>query len=176
MRSVNGERIHISLPPAPAGCIAAGGRKRAESGGKEVTKSASEVMHDVIVAAVIDGLGALRAASKGVPNALLRDLGAIHPNTTFQDLPAELQASIQTSVRAAFTRLQSEGYTVLNPKVAGVTPRPQPRPTYNARRRTAAAAASVRVDRQGGIEQYGKQFGAAQVWGSLTANHANCRE
>ncbi|MFD2499092.1 hypothetical protein ACFSTI_09970 [Rhizorhabdus histidinilytica] len=94
-----------------------------------MTKSASEVMHDVIVAAVIDGLGALRTASKGVPNALLRDLGAIHPNTTFQDLPAELQASIQTSVRAAFTRLQSEGYTVLNPKVAGVAPRPQPRPT-----------------------------------------------
>lgn len=94
-----------------------------------MTKSASEVMHDVIVAAVIDGLGALRAASKGVPNALLRDLGAIHPNTTFQDLPAELQASIQTSVRAAFTRLQSEGYTVLNPKVAGVAPRPQSRPT-----------------------------------------------
>ena len=96
---------------------------------EEVTKSASEVMHDVIVAAVIDGLGALRTASKGVPNALLRNLGAIHPNTTFQDLPAELQASIQTSVRAAFTRLQSEGYTVLNPKVAGVAPRPQPRPT-----------------------------------------------
>lgn len=93
-----------------------------------MTRSASEVMHDVIVAAVIEGLGALRAASKGVPNALLRDLAAIHPNTTFQDLPAELQASIQTSVRAAFTKLQSEGYTVLNPKVAGVAPRPQPRP------------------------------------------------
>lgn len=93
-----------------------------------MTKSAAEVMHDVIVAAVIDGLGALRTASKGVPNALLRDLAAIHPNTTFQDLPAELQASIQASVRAAFTKLQSEGYTVLNPKVAGVTPRPAPRP------------------------------------------------
>ncbi|MFZ5707257.1 MAG: hypothetical protein ACOY5R_18535 [Pseudomonadota bacterium] len=92
-----------------------------------MTRSAAEVMHDVIVAAVIDGLGALRTASKGVPNALLRDLAAIHPNTTFQDLPADLQASIQTSVRAAFTKLQSEGYTVLNPKVAGVTPRP-PRP------------------------------------------------
>lgn len=94
-----------------------------------MTKSAAEVMHDVIVAAVIDGLGALRTASKGVPNALLRDLAAIHPNTTFQDLPADLQASIQTSVRAAFTKLQSEGYTVLNPKVAGVSPRPAPRPT-----------------------------------------------
>ncbi|MES2497705.1 MAG: hypothetical protein V4618_16440 [Pseudomonadota bacterium] len=93
-----------------------------------MTKSAAEVMHDVIVAAVIDGLGALRTASKGLPNALLRDLAAIHPNTTFQDLPADLQASIQSSVRAAFTKLQSQGYTVLNPKVAGVSPRPAPRP------------------------------------------------
>ena len=84
-----------------------------------MTKSAAEVMHDVILSAVIDGLGALRTASKGVPNAMLRDIGAIHLNTTFQDLPADLQASIQSSVRAAFTRLQSEGYTVLNPKVAG---------------------------------------------------------
>ncbi|MBP8230729.1 hypothetical protein [Rhizorhabdus sp.] len=92
-----------------------------------MTRSAAEVMHDVIVAAVIDGLGALRTASKGVPNALLRDLAAIHPNTTFKDLPTDLQASIQTSVRSAFTKLQSEGYTVLNPKVAGVSPRP-PRP------------------------------------------------
>lgn len=96
-----------------------------------MTRSAAEVMHDVIVAAVIDGLGALRTASKGVPNALLRDLAAIHPNTTFKDLPADLQASIQMSVRAAFTKLQSEGYTVLNPKVAGVSPRP-PRPQGTA--------------------------------------------
>lgn len=96
-----------------------------------MTRSAAEVMHDAVVAAVIDGLGALRAASKGVPNALLRDLAAIHPNTTFQDLPSALQASIHASVRAAFTKLQAEGYTVLNPKVAGVSPRPQsqtPRP------------------------------------------------
>ena len=89
-----------------------------------MTKSAAEVMHEVILTAVIDGLGALRTASKGVPNAMLRDIGAIHLNTTFQDLPADLQASIQASVRAAFTRLQSEGYTVLNPKVAGAA-RPQ---------------------------------------------------
>ncbi len=93
-----------------------------------MTKPAAEVMHDVIVSAVIDGLGALRAASKGVPNAMLRDIAAVHPNTTFQDLPAELQASIQTSVRAAFTRLQSEGYTVLNPKVAGTARPPQTPP------------------------------------------------
>ncbi|ATE67085.1 hypothetical protein [Rhizorhabdus dicambivorans] len=93
-----------------------------------MTKSAAEVMHEVILSAVIDGLGALRTASKGVPNAMLRDIGAIHLNTTFQDLPADLQASIQSSVRAAFTRLQSEGYTVLNPKVAGTNRPPQPAP------------------------------------------------
>lgn len=97
-----------------------------------MTKTAAEVMHDVIFAAVIDGVGALRTASRGLPNALLRDLNAIHPNTTFPDLPPELQAAIQASVRAAFTRLQSEGYTMLNPKVAATT-RPQPKPAVPIR-------------------------------------------
>jgi hypothetical protein len=84
-----------------------------------MTKTAAEVMHEAIAAALIDGVAALRTASKGVPNALLRDLNAIHPNTAVADLPAELQASIQASVRAAFVRLQKEGYTVVNPKLAG---------------------------------------------------------
>ena len=77
-----------------------------------MTKSATDVMQEVIFAAVIDSLGALKTASKGLPNNLLRDLNAIHANTTFADLPAELQASINASVRAAFTRLLKEGYSV----------------------------------------------------------------
>ena len=48
-------------------------------------------MHDVIAAAVIDAIMALRDASKGVPNVLLRDLNSIHSNTAFQDLPPALQ-------------------------------------------------------------------------------------
>lgn len=91
-----------------------------------MVKPAAEVMREALVAAVIDGVSALRTASGGVPNTLLRDLNAIHPNTTFDDLPQALQASILASVRAAFTRLQKEGYTVLNPDLAPPLRRPQP--------------------------------------------------
>ena len=75
-------------------------------------KSANEVMQDVLFAAVLDAVGALKAASRGLPNTLLRDVGAIHPNTTFADLPKELQAAIGASVRTAFTQLMKAGYTV----------------------------------------------------------------
>lgn len=90
-------------------------------------KSATEVMQDVLVAAVIDGIVALKAASKGMPNHLLRDLNAIHANTTHADLPAELQAAIASSVRGAFARLLKEGYNVA-PAGTAAPPRP-PRPS-----------------------------------------------
>jgi hypothetical protein len=75
-------------------------------------KAATEVMEGIIFSAVIDAVGALRAASKGLPNNLLRDLQSVHPNTTFADLPKELQDSIRANVRSAFTQLLKEGYTV----------------------------------------------------------------
>lgn len=77
-----------------------------------MVKSATEVMHDIIVSAVIDSVVALRAASGGLPNSLLRELNAIHANTTFADLPKEVQDGIAASVRSAFTRLLREGYSV----------------------------------------------------------------
>ena len=77
-----------------------------------MVKSATEVMHDIIVSAVIDSVGALKAASGGLPNSLLRELNAIHANTTFADLPKEVQEAVATSVRSAFTRLLREGYSV----------------------------------------------------------------
>ena len=77
-----------------------------------MAKSATDLMHEIIFAAVMDSLGALKAASKGMPNALLRDLNAIHANATFADLPGEVQAAIGASVRAAFNRLLREGYSV----------------------------------------------------------------
>ena len=77
-----------------------------------MAKSATDVMQEIIFSAVIDSVVALKAASKGLPNTLLRDLNAVHANTTFADLPAELQAAISASVRAAFTRLLKEGYSV----------------------------------------------------------------
>ena len=75
-------------------------------------KSATEVMQEILVAAILDSIEALKAGSKGVPNILLRDLNAVHSNTTFADLPKELQAAITAAVRAAFTRLMREGYSV----------------------------------------------------------------
>src|SRR5688572_32620782 len=88
-------------------------------------KSATEVMQDIVAAAVLDAIAALKAASKGLPNNLLRDLNAIHANTTLADLLHEVQAEVSASVRAAFSRLQKEGYSVSSGEPAA--PRP-PRP------------------------------------------------
>ncbi|MBA2467678.1 MAG: hypothetical protein H0V46_08780, partial [Sphingomonas sp.] len=75
-------------------------------------KAATDVMQAIIFAAVADTLDALKTASKGVPNAMLRDIQAVHRNATFADLPRELQDAINASVRAAFTQLLKEGYAV----------------------------------------------------------------
>ena len=75
-------------------------------------KSANELMQEILTAAVTDAVVALKEASKGLPNNLLRDIGAIHANTAAADLPEALQASIRASVREAFTRLMREGYSV----------------------------------------------------------------
>ena len=88
-------------------------------------RSANEVMHDVIYAAVVDAIVALKSASGGLPNNLLRDIGAIHANTTFADLPKDVQAAIETSTRAAFTRLLREGYNVASSNAPPPPPRPQ---------------------------------------------------
>jgi hypothetical protein len=85
-------------------------------------KSATEVMEEILAAAVLDSVAALKAASKGLPNNLLRDLNAIHANTTFADLPAEVRAAISASVRSAFSRLLKEGYSVGE----GTAPPPRP--------------------------------------------------
>ena len=88
-------------------------------------KSATEVMQEVLLAAVIDGIVALKDAARGVPNTLLRDLNSVHANTTFADLPPALQAAITANVRAGFNRLLKEGYSVST----GTAPeRPQVRP------------------------------------------------
>lgn len=92
-----------------------------------MTKSATDVMQDIVFSAIIDAIGALKAASKGVPNTLLRDLNAVHANTTLADLPPELQAAIATNVRSAFTRLLKEGYSV-SPAGSAPPRSPSPRP------------------------------------------------
>ena len=75
-------------------------------------KAANDVMQSVLFSAFLEGLAALKRASGGLPNQLLRDVQAIHPNVTFADLPKELQDSIAESTRSAFTQLLKEGYAV----------------------------------------------------------------
>jgi len=75
-------------------------------------RSANEIMQEALVAAVLDAIVAWKAASGGLANALARDLGAVHPNTTVADLPKEVQASLASSTRGAFNRLLKEGYNV----------------------------------------------------------------
>jgi hypothetical protein len=90
-----------------------------------MARAATDVMQSVMFSAVLDAIEALKAASKGLPNQLVRDLQSIHPNTTFADLPKELQDAIGASVRSAFTQLLKEGYAVA-PRDAGPG-RSQPR-------------------------------------------------
>jgi hypothetical protein len=75
-------------------------------------KAATDVMQSIIFSAVADAFDALKAASKGVPNTMLREIQAVHRNATFADLPKELQDAINASVRTAFTQLLKEGYAV----------------------------------------------------------------
>ena len=75
-------------------------------------RAANDVMQSIIFSAILDGVAALKRASGGLPNQLLRDVQAIHPNVTFADLPKELQDQIAESTRGAFTQLLKEGYAV----------------------------------------------------------------
>jgi hypothetical protein len=77
-----------------------------------MARAANDVMQSVIFSAILDAIAALKRASGGLPNQLLRDVQAIHPNVTFADLPKELQDSIAESTRAAFTQLLKESYAV----------------------------------------------------------------
>ena len=75
-------------------------------------RAANDVMQSIIFSAVLDAVAALKRGSGGLPNQLLRDVQAIHPNVTFADLPKELQDQIVESTRAAFSQLLKEGYAV----------------------------------------------------------------
>jgi hypothetical protein len=115
-----------------------------------MTISATEIMRQALTEAVVDAVLALKAASNGLPNALLRDLNAIYPNTAAADLPPALRDAIANSVRLTFTRLKKDGYVVVDAKevleakrVEGSgsplrpsnakTPRPTPRGTRSSR-------------------------------------------
>jgi len=107
-----------------------------------MAKSATDIMQEIIFSAVTDALEALKSSSKGVPNALLRDVNAIHANSTFADLPRELQSAIAASVRAAFNRLMKEGYSV-----SQGPPEPPRRPPERPRRSGPGKPSGPRNDR-----------------------------
>jgi hypothetical protein len=96
-------------------------------------KAAADVVRSILFSAVIDAIEALRAASKGLPNTMLRDLQSIHRNTAFEDLPKEVQDSIAAGVRSAFNELSKEGYAV-GPRSAVQQSRPLDRVPERERR------------------------------------------
>ncbi|HEX8414835.1 MAG TPA: hypothetical protein VF637_13250 [Sphingomicrobium sp.] len=93
-----------------------------------MARSATDIVHDIINAAVVDAIVALKDASKGLPNVLLRDINTIHANTAFGDLPQAVQSAVAASVRGAFTQLQKDGYVVAEAKSVQAPGRPGPRP------------------------------------------------
>ena len=100
-------------------------------------KAANDVMQSILFSAVLEGIAALKRASGGLPNQLLRDLQAIHPNVTFADLPKELQNQLTESTRAAFTQLLKEGYAV-GPRQQMQATRPMDRVPERPRHGTGA--------------------------------------
>ncbi|MDB5710032.1 MAG: hypothetical protein JWL96_2102 [Sphingomonas bacterium] len=92
-----------------------------------MAKSATDIVQDVINAAVVDAIVALKDASQGLPNALIRDLASIHANTAFDDLPSAVQKAVAASVRNAFAQLRKDGYVIAEAKsVLPTAPRPAP--------------------------------------------------
>jgi hypothetical protein len=75
-------------------------------------KPATELMQEILFSMFVDSIDALKRASNGLPNQLVRDVNAIHRNVTFADLPKDVQDAITANVRAAFTKLLKEGYSV----------------------------------------------------------------
>ena len=111
-------------------------------------RAANDVMQSVIFSAIIDAVAALKRASGGLPNQLLRDVQAIHPNVTFADLPKELQDQIAESTRAAFTGLLKEGYAV-GPRQQMQQSRPMDRVPERDRRGPPRGAGGPPVRRGG---------------------------
>jgi len=110
-------------------------------------RAATDVMQSVLFSAVLEAIAALKSASGGLQNNLLRDVQAIHPNVTFADLPKALQDSITSSVRAAFTQLLKEGYAVAPRDAAPPLRRPPPRHDAGGPRRGPGGAPERRQPR-----------------------------
>src|SRR3954454_11152565 len=121
-------------------------------------RAANDVMQSILFSMVLDGLAALKKASGGLPNQLLRDVQAIHPNVTFADLPKELQDAIAESTRGAFTQLLKEGYAV-GPRQQVQATRPMDRVPERQRPATGDRRGPPRVPRRGPPREGGPNNG-----------------
>lgn len=93
-----------------------------------MAKSATDLMQEILFSTVLDSIVALKGASNGLPNLLVREINSIHPNTTIADLPKDVQAAIAANVRSAFAKLLKEGYSVASKDAA----EPRRAPPVNA--------------------------------------------
>ena len=104
-----------------------------------MSKSATELMQDVIFSAVVESISSLKLGVKNAPNMLLRDINAIHANSTLADLPPSLQDSIRESARNAFLALKKEGYSISSNTVTQTrhiaSPKKYPNPRASGRSR-----------------------------------------
>ena len=114
-----------------------------------MAKSATDLMQEILFSTVLDSIVALKDAANGLPNPLLRELNSIHPNTTFADLPKEVQGAIATNVRSAFTRLLKEGYSVA-PQGSGEPRRAPPTTPSPPHRPRGGGSGERRPPRSGG--------------------------
>ncbi len=89
-----------------------------------MNKTATQILQEAIFASVCEAIDAFKSNAGGMPNALVRDLLAVHGNTSFDTLPEPVQKAIKDAVQDTLRRLQREGY-VVTPKTA---PRPLQRP------------------------------------------------
>jgi hypothetical protein len=84
-----------------------------------MTKTATQVLQEALFSSLCEAVTAFKQNAGGMPNALARDLAAVHSNTSFDSLPDNVQKAIRDGVQETLKRLQKDGYTVA-PKAATV--------------------------------------------------------
>lgn len=87
-------------------------------------RSATDIVNEALIAAVLDAVAAWKVSAGGLTNVLARELGAVHVNATAADLPKEVRAALAASVRDTFNRLRKEGYVIAKGTAAAPSTRP----------------------------------------------------
>jgi hypothetical protein len=77
---------------------------------KETTSR--EIMEQVVVRAVLEAVQAMRKANS-TDNMLLRELKALHSNTTMEDLPEHLQKLVKELATSMFGYINRSGFVLV---------------------------------------------------------------